>query len=98
MFIASFLNLLQFSQLASFSGRTVLHEMYQSGKDEALMIAFKSMNIAPKDGIYIGDAPSDWKAAQDVGCSFVCYRNSAIQRHEELLSLLLRLESVGKNL
>jgi len=50
----------QFSQLASFSGRTVWHEMYQNGKDEALMLAFKSMNIAPKDGIYIGDAPSDW--------------------------------------
>ena len=80
----------KFSQLKAFSGRTVWREMYQNGKGEALILAFKKMNIDPNDGLYIGDAPSDWKAAQEVGCHFVYYRNSAsaIKRHEELLSLL----------
>lgn len=78
----------KYSQLKALSKRTVWREKYQNGKDEGLQQAFKEMEVEPKDGIYIGDAPSDWTAAKEVGCRFVCYRNLAIERHCELLSLL----------
>lgn len=78
----------RFSQLEAFSSRTVWREMYQNGKGEGLLQAFRKMDIDPKYGIFVGDAPSDWSAAQQVGCLFVCYRSLAIERHRELLSLL----------
>jgi beta-phosphoglucomutase-like phosphatase (HAD superfamily) len=78
----------KFPQLKALSDRTIWREMYQNGKGEGLIQAFKNMNIEPKDGVYVGDSPNDWKAAKEVGCSFICYRNIAIERHWELLSLL----------
>jgi phosphoglycolate phosphatase-like HAD superfamily hydrolase len=77
-----------FGQLRSFAERTVWREMYESGKSQGLRVAFDKMIVDPKDGIYVGDAPSDWVAAQEAGCLFVRYGGLAIERHSELLSLL----------
>lgn len=77
-----------FGQLRDFAERTVWREMYESGKSQGLRVAFDKMIVDPKDVIYVGDAPSDWVAAQEAGCLFVRYGGSAIERHSELLSLL----------
>ena len=78
----------KYSQLQDFAERTVWREMYQDGKGQGLRMAFDKMNVAPKDVIYIGDAPGDWEAAREAGCLFVRYGGPAIERHSELLSLL----------
>jgi beta-phosphoglucomutase-like phosphatase (HAD superfamily) len=77
-----------FRQLRDFAERTVWREAYQNGKGQGLRIAFERMSVDPKDVIYVGDAPSDWEAAQEAGCLFVCYRGPAIEQHSELVSLL----------
>jgi beta-phosphoglucomutase-like phosphatase (HAD superfamily) len=80
----------KFPQLQDFAERTVWREMYQNGKAEGLRIAFENMGVLPKNGIYVGDSPSDLEAAREVGCLFVWYGNSnpTIKEHRELLSLL----------
>ena len=78
----------KFSHLKTLSDRTVWREEYHNGKDEGLQLTFKKMKVEPQNGIYVGDAPSDWKAAQEIGCHFVGYRTSTIKCHCELLSLL----------
>lgn len=77
-----------FRQLRDFAERTVWREAYQDGKGQGLRLVFEKMNMAPKDIIYIGDAPSDWEAAQEAGCLFVRYRGLAIERHSDLVSLM----------
>lgn len=77
-----------FRQLRDFAERTVWREAYLSGKAEGLRVAFERMGLAPKDVIYVGDSPSDWEAAQEAGCLFMCYKGLAIMQHSELVSLL----------
>lgn len=78
----------KFTQLKRLSRCTIWREKYKKGKGEGLLLAFKEMEIAAKDGLYIGDAWSDWKAAEEAGCQFVAYRNPGIAWHWDLLSLL----------
>jgi beta-phosphoglucomutase-like phosphatase (HAD superfamily) len=78
----------KFGQLRVFTERTVWREMYESGKSQGLRVAFDKMIVDPKDIIYVGDAPSDWSAAEEAGCLFVRYGGSGLERHSELLSLL----------
>jgi len=80
----------KFPQLKDFADRTVWREMYQNKKSEGLRIAFEKMKVNPKNGIYVGDSPSDFEAAREVGCLFVCYGNGypTIKEHKELLSIL----------
>jgi beta-phosphoglucomutase-like phosphatase (HAD superfamily) len=77
----------KYPQFQAFAERTVWREMYTHGKAEGVLIAFENMGVSPQDGVYVGDAPSDWEAAEEAGCCFVCYRGRAIKRHRELLSL-----------
>ena len=76
-----------FAQLSDFVERTVWREMYKNGKSQGLRVVFEKMDIEPADVVYVGDTLSDWEAAQEVGCRFVCYGGLAIKRHIELLSL-----------
>jgi phosphoglycolate phosphatase-like HAD superfamily hydrolase len=78
-----------FHKLRDFAERTVWREAYQNGKGQGLRVVVESMGMPPKDLIYIGDSPSDWEAAQEAGCLFVRYRGLAIERHSEIVSLLL---------
>jgi phosphoglycolate phosphatase-like HAD superfamily hydrolase len=79
--------------------------MVEKGKPDpqALYLAFKEMGIQAHDAVYVGDARSDYLAAQSAGCTFVYYlRDPAdadpqipgqirrIARHDEILSLLDR--------
>ena len=77
----------EFDQLKDFIDRTVWREAYKSHKAEGLGIAIEAMGLAPEDVIYVGDAPSDWEAAQEARCRFVCYGGWAIAEHAELVSL-----------
>lgn len=82
---------------------TVYREMYANGKPdpEPLKLAFSRMHLAEAHCVYVGDAYSDYMAAQNAGCKFVYFCDPetardakipadtySIAMHSQLLTLL----------
>lgn len=83
------------SFLQQLEKQIITREMYQKGKPdpEPLMLAMKTLEIYPQETVYIGDAYSDYCAAQNASCLFIYFCPDLAHRDTQIPTSVITIQN-----